>query len=62
MTRTWVKPTFKGILTDNLEAFRTSNDLGESKDRTEVIENVAELIKAKCDECHIAVPEKLSTV
>jgi hypothetical protein len=62
MTRRWVKSLFSSVLTDNVEAYRASSDLGETKSRTELIEEVAEKIISRCHAANVPPPENLTKV
>jgi hypothetical protein len=58
----WVEPAFKLILNDNLETYRKSSDLGDQKGRTEVIDAVAEQIRARCEAKDLTIPTDLEKV
>jgi hypothetical protein len=62
MVKAWVKNLFTDILCDNVAAYRSSNDHGESKDRTEVIFEVAERIEDRCTAMGIDIPDDLCKV
>jgi hypothetical protein len=58
----WVTPSFKEILRDNCWEYLDSNDLGKSKDRTAVVDRVAEEIARVAAKSNQRVPEMLNKV
>jgi hypothetical protein len=45
MVKKWVTSSFKEILSDNCQAYVSSNDLGKNKDRTALVNFVANEIR-----------------
>jgi len=62
MVKPWVTPSFKEILRDNCREYLDSNDLGKSKDRTAVVDRVAEEIAQVAAASNQVVPEMLNKV
>jgi len=62
MVKLWVTPSFKEILRDNCREYLDSNDLGKSKDRTAVVDHVAEEIARVAAKSNQRVLEMLNKV
>jgi len=62
MVKLWVTPSFKEILRDNCQEYLDSNDLGKSKDRTAVVDHVAEEIARVAAKSNQRVLEMLNKV
>jgi len=62
MVKLWVTPSFKEILRDNCREYLDSNDLGKSKDRTAVVDRVAEEIARVAAKSNQRVLEMLNKV
>ena len=61
MGKKWVNPSFTEILQKHSAGYRSSSDLGGSKDRTELIDSVAKEIEALCQEKGWITQDSLST-
>ena len=62
MGKAWVTPSFKVILQDHCWEYLDSNDLGKTKDRTAVVEHIAEEIAQVAATTNKAVLEMLNKV